>query len=282
MGDLGGTITMTARLLPEANFRYVAGIPIAWSGLGISGPPPAAGSAISADEAVIKLHGEQARPLVGLAALLVWLAAGSASPVMAGSAATARSFKDSAATAGLRPGEFAMIAALPVPEVVSGIAEEIVHDAFTAMHREWRKLRDLDRAAAFLHRAIVHGSRTREHALQASAPGHDGAPSPESTLPVKSALSPETTLSPESTLPPDGIPSPDNTLPSGDGTPTLSARVLATLRRLPGRQCEALVLRYYADLPEAQAAAAMGVTRAAFRGHATRGMSALRHGLREH
>jgi DNA-directed RNA polymerase specialized sigma24 family protein len=55
----------------------------------------------------------------------------------------------------------------------------------------------------------------------------------------------------------------------------MSPVVLAALRRLPGRQREALVLRYYADLPEAAAADAMGVTRAAFRGHAARGMIAL-------
>jgi Sigma-70, region 4 len=71
------------------------------------------------------------------------------------------------------------------------------------------------------------------------------------------------------------------------GLPALGGRTLAVLRQLPGRQREALVLRYYADLPEGQAAAAMGVTRAAFRWHVTRGMAALRlrlnaHGLDAH
>ena len=72
------------------------------------------------------------------------------------------------------------------------------------------------------------------------------------------------------------------TRPSAPGAraPTAAARAadeaLAALRRMPGRQREALVLRYYADLPEAQAAAAMGVSTAAFRGHAARGIRALR------
>ena len=59
-------------------------------------------------------------------------------------------------------------------------------------------------------------------------------------------------------------------------SPGAGGRTLATLWQLPGRQREALVLRYYADLTESQAAAAMGVTRPAFRWHVSRGMTALR------
>ena len=65
-------------------------------------------------------------------------------------------------------------------------------------------------------------------------------------------------------------------------SPTAGGRTLAALWQLPGRQREALVLRYYADLPESQAAAAMGVTRAAFRWHVSRGMTALRLRLDAH
>jgi DNA-directed RNA polymerase specialized sigma24 family protein len=50
--------------------------------------------------------------------------------------------------------------------------------------------------------------------------------------------------------------------------------VLVMLRSLPSRQREALVLRYYANLSEAEAAAAMGVTRGALRRHAARGLAA--------
>src|SRR5258708_11481742 len=52
--------------------------------------------------------------------------------------------------------------------------------------------------------------------------------------------------------------------------------MLAALRVMPGHQCEALVLRYYANLPEAQAAGAMGVSRGAFRWHLAQGMTSLR------
>jgi DNA-directed RNA polymerase specialized sigma24 family protein len=55
-----------------------------------------------------------------------------------------------------------------------------------------------------------------------------------------------------------------------------SDEVLAALRVMPDHQAEALVLRYYANLPEAQAADAMGVTRGAFRWHVAQGMTSLR------
>src|SRR5581483_6748069 len=55
--------------------------------------------------------------------------------------------------------------------------------------------------------------------------------------------------------------------------------VVAALRDLPDRQREAIVLRYYADLSEAEIAAAMGISRGAVKSHTARGMSALRAAL---
>src|SRR5215471_6453265 len=52
--------------------------------------------------------------------------------------------------------------------------------------------------------------------------------------------------------------------------------VVAALHRLPPRQREALVLRYYAEFSEAQIASAMGISRGAVKTHTARGMSALR------
>ena len=52
--------------------------------------------------------------------------------------------------------------------------------------------------------------------------------------------------------------------------------VIAALRGLPGRQREAIVLRYYADLSEAEIAAAMGISRGAVKSHTARGMAVLR------
>jgi hypothetical protein len=221
---------MTARLLPVANFRGMAGAVMARPGLALSGQLFAGGAHATADDAVTRLYEEQARFLLGLAALLAWVTAGQGAPLSPEVTVAAQPDIESASAAGSGSAEFAAMGAAPAPDAAWSIAEEIVHDAFAAMHREWRRLRDVDRAAAYLRHAVVHAVRARDR----------------------------------------------NILP---GEPVMSAssdRVLGALRRLPGRQQEALVLRYYADLPEAPAAAAMGVTRAAFRGHASRGMIALR------
>jgi RNA polymerase sigma factor (sigma-70 family) len=52
--------------------------------------------------------------------------------------------------------------------------------------------------------------------------------------------------------------------------------VLEALRALPRRQREAVVLRYYGDLSEAQTAAAMGCSTGAVKSHTSRAMAALR------
>ncbi len=57
------------------------------------------------------------------------------------------------------------------------------------------------------------------------------------------------------------------------------AQVMASLRRLPPRQREVLVLRYYADMSEAQIADALGISPGAVKSHASRGTAALRHTL---
>ena len=55
--------------------------------------------------------------------------------------------------------------------------------------------------------------------------------------------------------------------------------LLAALRKLPHRQREVLVLRYYLDLAETDIAAALGITRGSVKTHASRGMAALRTAL---
>ena len=60
------------------------------------------------------------------------------------------------------------------------------------------------------------------------------------------------------------------------GYPSGSLPLLAALSQLPARQREVLVLRYYANLSEEQAADTIGISRAAVRRHATLAGSALR------
>ena len=50
------------------------------------------------------------------------------------------------------------LSALLVRDV--GTAEEVVQDAFVALHAKWGSLRDPDRAIAYLRRAVVNGSRS--------------------------------------------------------------------------------------------------------------------------
>ncbi|MFI6595431.1 sigma-70 family RNA polymerase sigma factor [Nonomuraea sp. NPDC050536] len=57
--------------------------------------------------------------------------------------------------------------------------------------------------------------------------------------------------------------------------------LLAALDRLPRRQREALVLRYWLDLSEREIAQAMGVSSGSVKTHASRGLAALGKALKE-
>lgn len=136
------------------------------------------------------------------------------------------------------------LAALLVRDL--GTAEEVVQDAFVAMHGGWGRLRDNDKALAYLRQAVVNRSRS---VLRHRQVVDRNAPKP----------------------PPD--------MPSAEhGAIALFERsaVIAALRTLPARQREALVLRFYADMPEAQIAETMRISRGAVKSHTARAMSALR------
>jgi RNA polymerase sigma factor (sigma-70 family) len=74
-------------------------------------------------------------------------------------------------------------------------------------------------------------------------------------------------------------PKPASNMPSAEqGALSLVQRraVVTALRSLPPRQREALVLRYYGDLSEAQIASAMGISRGAVKSHTARAIASLR------
>jgi RNA polymerase sigma-70 factor (sigma-E family) len=133
----------------------------------------------------------------------------------------------------------------------SSAAEEVVQDAFVGLHRGWPRLRDPDRAVAYLRQSVVNRSR--------SAMRHRGV--------VDRFLRRQHTLGTE--------PSAEAQVLAAHG----NAQLLAALDALPARQREALVLRYYCDLSEAQTAAAMGISHGAVKSHTARGIAALRQGL---
>jgi len=130
-------------------------------------------------------------------------------------------------------------------------AEEVVQEAFIAMHTGWRRLRDTEKALSYLRQAVVNRSRSvlrHRNVVDKNAPKHvPDEPSAEA------------------------------------GAIALLERsaVVAALRRLPDRQREALVLRYYADLSEADIAATMGISRGAVKSHTARGMAALKSVLEQ-
>ncbi len=125
-------------------------------------------------------------------------------------------------------------------------AEDVVQDAFVAMHRSWRRLREPDRADAYLRQAVVNGARSRLRHLKV-VDAHRGEPPPSPPGPEQVALA-----------------------------ASQRAEVMTALRRLPARQREALVLRYYGELTEAEVADAMGISTGAVKSHVARGMTALR------
>jgi RNA polymerase sigma-70 factor (sigma-E family) len=128
-------------------------------------------------------------------------------------------------------------------------AEDVVQDAFIAMHGSWRRLRDTDKALAYLRQAVINRARSRLRHLKVvdrKAP----APMPDAASAEYGAM-----------------------------RALERAEVLHALGRLPHRQREVLVLRYYSDLSEAQIAETMGISQGAVKSHASRGIAALRDNL---
>jgi len=130
-------------------------------------------------------------------------------------------------------------------------AEEVVQDAFVSMHDGWGRLKDTEKALAYMRQAVVNRSRSV----------------------LRHRIVVDKNLQ---NAPPD--------MPSAEhGAFVLFERdaVVAALRKLPERQREAIVLRYYAELSEAEIAASMKISRGAVKSHTARGMAALKAALEQ-
>ena len=130
-------------------------------------------------------------------------------------------------------------------------AEDVVQDAFLGLYRRWPALTDHDKALSYVRASVLNGCRMfhrgryRRGRVPPEDPGH--AESAEATAMLGEA----------------------------------HREVLGALRRLPTRQREAVVLRYYLDMTEAQAAQAMGVSRGTIKSATSRGIAALARMLKE-
>ncbi len=129
-------------------------------------------------------------------------------------------------------------------------AEEIVQDAFIAVHGRWSRLRDRDAALPYLRKVVVNGARSvlrrrgvRERHLRALRSSYAEASGPGADEAVMVA--------------------------------ERRRQVLTALQALPERQREVVVLRYYADLDEAAIATALGISRGAVKSHAHRAVHRL-------
>ncbi len=130
-------------------------------------------------------------------------------------------------------------------------AEDVVQEAFLGLYRRWPALKDPERALAYARSSVLNGCRM---ALRARSRRD------------KVALAA-----------PDDIESAEATALLGEA----SREVIAALRRLPARQREAVVLRYYLDMTEDQAAQAMRVSRGTVKSATSRGLAALARLLKE-
>ena len=142
------------------------------------------------------------------------------------------------------------LAALLVPDLAA--AEDIVQDAFAAVHGRWHVQPDADAALAYLRWSVVHRSRSVPSLGPAEGTGE---PTSDTAEPAS------------------------GTAEAGSGTGEPGSAVMSALRALSPRQREVVVLRYFADLPEAEIAAATGMTIAAVRDHAAQALSSLQAGL---
>jgi RNA polymerase sigma-70 factor (sigma-E family) len=133
-------------------------------------------------------------------------------------------------------------------------AEDVVAEAFYQLYLRWRRLRSADAAAAYLRSVVVNRTRMRIRHLQVARRHLEHAAG-----------------------------SADGGL-SGEALAMLhddQRALVAALGRLPTRQREALVLRYWLDLREAEIADAMGISAGAVKTHVSRGMAALSRTLEE-
>lgn len=124
-------------------------------------------------------------------------------------------------------------------------AEDLVQEAFIRLSRSAHRIRDPERAAAYLRSIVINLARDHNRrglvSLRHRPPAVLDEPSAEETAAARESRS----------------------------------EVVQALRQLPHRQRDCLVLRYYLDLPVEQIATTLGISPNSVKTHLQRGMRAL-------
>jgi RNA polymerase sigma-70 factor (sigma-E family) len=124
-------------------------------------------------------------------------------------------------------------------------AEDVTQDAFAKVYLAWGRIRDREKALAYVRSAVLNGARSHMrhlHVVESHRPESRGdAPSAET-----GALEHEN-----------------------------HRAMIAALRALPVRQRECLALRYYLGLSEAEIAETLGISAGSVKTHTHRGIAAL-------
>ncbi len=134
-------------------------------------------------------------------------------------------------------------------------AEDVVQEAFCGLYRRWDGLASTDGALYYVRASVLNGCRS---ALRRRA--------------VRRGFVQHQTLAGE---PPAA--SAETVALGGEERED----VIRALRRLPNRQREVLMLRFYAELPDEQIARVMGIRPGTVRSTAFRALEALGRALRE-
>lgn len=124
-------------------------------------------------------------------------------------------------------------------------AEDVVAEAFCSLYRRWNRLRDGNAALPYLRSCVVNETKMRLRHRRVVERNSEPTATPRRSAEAEVLVR------------------------------EVQREVLAALDALPTRQREAIVLRYWMDLREAEVAEAMGVSPGTVKTHTSRAMAAL-------
>ena len=130
-------------------------------------------------------------------------------------------------------------------------AEDVVQDAFLGLYRRWDSLPDASHPLAYVRASVLNDCRSALRTRSRHRRGPVLSQPPAESAEARALLSEE------------------------------HRSVVTAIRGLPARQREALLLRYYLDMSEDEAARAMGVSRGTVKSATSRALAAVGRILKE-